>query len=124
MVMNTDIIKIPLLNELKLLVKNLFKIKLRPLTEIMERSGKSSVNFLEKNNQQISDSVIKDVEVITDPQIIATSFTKYFNSIPGTLSESITNNNIPFRSYLRNATPEQPIFNPSEFLTKTKLDQL
>lgn len=71
-------------------------------------------NLLGKTKQSNSDSIIIDDEVITDPQTISNAFNNYFNSIPNTLSESIISNNIPFEHYLRDAIPEQPIFNPTD----------
>ena len=61
----------------------------------------SNINtILGKNRKATSTSFKLNGIIINEPDVIASSFNSYFNSIPTTLSKNIDNNILTFENYL------------------------
>ena len=74
----------------------------------------SNINTILGKNYKSSNTSIKlnDI-IINEPEVIASSFNSYFNSIPTTLSNNITNNILTFKNYLVDQIPDSEDFQPS-----------
>ena len=77
--------------------------------------------ILGKNRKASSTSIKLNGIIINEPEIIASSFNSYFNSIPTTLSNNINNNILTFENYLVDQIPEAENIQPSSILEITKI---
>ena len=59
--------------------------------------------------------------IINEPEVIASSFNSYFNSIPTTLSNTINNDILTFENYFVDQIPEAENFQPSSIPEITKI---
>ena len=74
----------------------------------------SNINtILGKNRKSSSTSIKLNGIIINEPEVIASSFNTYFNSIPTTLSNNINNNILTFKNYHVDQIPEAENFHPS-----------
>ena len=81
----------------------------------------SNINtILGKNHKSSSTSIKLNSIIINEPEVIASSFNTYFNSIPTTLSYNINNNILTFKNYLVDQIPEAENF-PSSIPEITKI---
>ena len=82
----------------------------------------SNINTnLGKNRKSPSTSNKLHGIIIDEPEVIASSFNSYFNSIPTTLSNSINNNILTFENNLFDQIPEAENFQPSSIPEITKI---
>ena len=82
----------------------------------------SKINIiLGKNRKSSSTSIKLNDFIINEPEVIASSFNSYFNSIPTTLSNNINNNMLTFKNYLVDQIPEAENFQPSSIPAITKI---
>ena len=77
--------------------------------------------ILGKNRKSSSTSIKQNVIINNEPEVIASSFNSYFNSIPTTLSNNINNNILTFENYLVDQIPEAENFQPSSIQEITKI---
>ena len=77
--------------------------------------------ILGENRKSPSTSIKLNGIIINEPEVIASSFNSYFNSIPITLSNSINNNILTFENYLVDQIPEAENFRPSSIPEITKI---
>ena len=81
----------------------------------------SNINtILGKNRKSPSTSIKLDGIIINEPEVIASSFNSYFNSIPTSLSNNI-NKILTFENYLVDQIPEAENFQPSSIPEMTKI---
>ena len=81
----------------------------------------SNINtILGKNRKSSSTSIKLNGIIINEPEVIASSFNTYFNSIPTTLSNNINNNILTFKNYLDQIS-EAENFHPSSIPEITKI---
>ena len=77
--------------------------------------------YLGKNGKATSTSIKLNGIIINEPEVIASSFNSYFNSIPTTLSNNINNNILTFENYLVDQIPEVENFQQSSIPEITKI---
>ena len=82
----------------------------------------SNINtILGKSRKSPSTSIKLNGIIINEPEVIASSFNSYFNSIPTTLSNNINNNILTFENYLVDQISEAENFQPSSIAEITKI---
>ena len=82
----------------------------------------SNINtILGKNCKSSSTSIKLNGMIINEPEVIASSFNSYLNSISTTLSNNINNIILTFENYLVDQIPEAENFQPSSIPEITKI---
>ena len=82
----------------------------------------SNINTIIGINRKSSSNYIKlKGTIINEPEVIASSFNSYFNSIPTTLSNNIKNNILTFENFLVDQIPGRENFQSSSIPEITKI---
>ena len=80
----------------------------------------SNINYsiLGKKHRSQNTSIRLNGIIVSEPVLIASTFNSYFNDIPATLTNNISNNAISFESYFSEQIPESENFNQTSQLLK------
>ena len=77
--------------------------------------------IIRKTRKSSSTSIKLNGIIINEPEVIASSFSSYFNSILTTLSNNINNNIVTFQNYLDDQIPVAENCQPSSITEITKI---